>query len=204
MYFSMSKTIPSLIIDRGIALHKMIRLVTAAAGGGGYLNFMGNEFGHPEWIDFPREGNNWSYKYARRQWNLVDDPLLRYHYLGDFDRNMIELIKNNGLYRIPYCRLLTDNRPDQVLAFERGDYLFVFNFNPIRSFTDYGIQSGPGKYRIVLNTDNPAYGGLGNVDENLTYFARSTARHSSTYYLMLYIPSRSALVLKKIKTPKVY
>ncbi len=204
MYFSMSKTIQSLIIDRGIALHKMIRLVTAATGGGGYLNFMGNEFGHPEWIDFPREGNNWSYTYARRQWNLVDDPLLRYHYLGDFDRDMIRLIHDSGLYLNQYCRLVADNRPDQVLAFERGNHLFVFNFNPARSFTDYGIQTGPGKYRVVLNTDNPAYGGVGNVDETLTYFARSSVKHGASHYLMLYLPSRSALVFKKLRTPRVY
>ena len=204
MYFSMSKTMQSLVIDRGIALHKMIRLVTAATGGGGYLNFMGNEFGHPEWIDFPREGNNWSYHYARRQWNLVDDPLLKYHYLGDFDRDMVNLLRENGLFLHEYCHLHTDNRPDQVLAFSRGDCLFVFNFNPVRSFTDYGIQSGPGKFRVVLNTDNPAYGGKGNVDEHLTYFARNHDKHSTMHYLMLYIPSRSALVLKKIKTPRVY
>jgi 1,4-alpha-glucan branching enzyme len=204
MYYSMSKTIPSIIIDRGIALHKMIRLITAATGGGGYLNFMGNEFGHPEWIDFPRNGNNWSFKYARRQWNLVDDPLLKYHYLGDFDRDMIRLIKNEGLYLHRFCRLLTDNRPDQVLAFERGDHLFVFNFNPVRSFTDYGILTRPGKYSIVLNTDNPAYEGKGNVDEKLTYFARSNAINDTSHYLMLYIPSRSALVFKRKKTPRVY
>jgi 1,4-alpha-glucan branching enzyme len=204
MYFSMSKTISSVIIDRGIALHKMIRLITAATGGGGYLNFMGNEFGHPEWIDFPREGNNWSYKYARRQWNLVDDPLLRYHYLGDFDRDMIQLIRNSGLYLHKYCRLLVDNQSDQVLAYERGDHLFVFNFSPGRSYTDYGIQSGPGKFKIVLNTDNPAYGGNGNVDETLTYRARIDVKRTKPPLLKLYIPSRSALVFKKMKTPRVY
>ena len=123
----------------------MIRLVTAATGGGGYLNFMGNEFGHPEWIDFPREGNNWSYKYARRQWNLVDDTDLKYHYLGDFDRDMIHLLQENGCLTYLIAGLLADNRPDQVLAFERGDYVFVFNFNPVRSFTDYGIQMQSGK-----------------------------------------------------------
>lgn len=203
MYFSMSKSIPSLIIDRGIALHKMIRLVTAATGGGGYLNFMGNEFGHPEWIDFPRAGNNWSYQYARRQWNLVDDPLLRYHYLGDFDRDMIDLIRGTDLYRHPYCNLLTDNQPDQVLAFERGNLLFVFNFSPARSYTDYGIQAHPGKYRIVLNTDNPAYGGVGNVDEKLTYFTVSN-KPGGLHFLMVYIPSRSALVFRRGQTPRVY
>jgi 1,4-alpha-glucan branching enzyme len=204
MYFAMSKIIPSVIVDRGIALHKMIRLITASTGGGGYLNFMGNEFGHPEWIDFPREGNNWSYQYARRQWNLVEDSLLRYHFLGDFDRDMIQLISSTLLYNNKFCRLIADNRPDQILAFERGEYLFIFNFNPVKSFTDYGIQTSPGKYRIVLNTDNPAYGGNGNVDEQLTYMARNNAKPGSSCFLMLYMPSRSALVFKRNKTPRVY
>jgi len=204
MYFFMDKDSENLIVDRGIALHKIIRLVTAATGGGGYLNFMGNEFGHPEWIDFPREGNNWSYHYARRQWNLVDNAALMYHYLGDFDRDMIHLLNESNLLSIPWCRLIADNRPDQVLAFERGDYIFVFNFNPVRSFTDYGIQSPPGKYRIVLNTDNKTYGGKGHVDESITYFAREGIKLNNPNFLPLYIPSRSGLVLKKVPTPKVY
>jgi 1,4-alpha-glucan branching enzyme len=204
MYFSMSKLMPNIIVDRGIALHKMIRLVTAATGGGGYLNFMGNEFGHPEWIDFPRQGNNWSFKYARRQWNLVDDNLLKYHFLGDFDRDMIHLISESNLYVQQYCRLLADNQADQVLAFERGEFLFVFNFSPDRSYTDYGIRTDPGKYRIVLNTDNPAYGGNGNVDESLRYMARGELRQDAPCYLLLYLPSRSAIVFKKNKTPRVY
>lgn len=204
MYYSMSKLTPNIIVDRGISLHKMIRLVTAATGGGGYLNFMGNEFGHPEWIDFPREGNNWSYHYARRQWNLVDDPLLKYHFLGDFDRDMISFLKNSNIYDSSNCRLFTDNKSDQVLAFERGGYVFVFNFNPVRSFTDYGIPTGPGKFGIVLNTDNPAYGGNGNVDEKLTYLARGNLKQAAMSYLLVYIPSRSALVFKRKKTPSVY
>ncbi len=71
-------------VSRGIALHKMIRFITLATAGNGYLNFMGNEFGHPEWIDFPREGNNWSFHFARRQWHLADDPDLKYQFLCPF------------------------------------------------------------------------------------------------------------------------
>jgi 1,4-alpha-glucan branching enzyme len=204
MYYFMNKESQNLIIDRGIALHKMIRLITASSGGGGYLNFMGNEFGHPEWIDFPREGNNWSYKYARRQWALMDNPDLKYHYLADFDRDMIHFLTQSELLRQGYIRLLADNRPDQILAFERSDYTFVFNFNPSRSFTDYGIQASPGKYKIILNTDNITYGGRGNVDESITYFARKQIRINTPIYLKLYIPSRTGLVLKKLPTPGVY
>ena len=204
MYYFMGKNSQNLVVDRGIALHKMIRLVTAGTGGGGYLNFMGNEFGHPEWIDFPREGNNWSYHYARRQWNLVDNTDLKYHFLGDFDRAMIHLLNESELLRHGFIRLLADNRPDQVMAFERGDFTFVFNFNPNRSFTDYGIQASPGKYKIVLNTDNIAYGGNGNIDESITYYARKSLKIDMPVYLKLYIPSRTGMVLKRLPTPGVY
>jgi 1,4-alpha-glucan branching enzyme len=205
MYFSMSKLTQSIVVDRGIALHKMIRLITAATGGGGYLNFMGNEFGHPEWIDFPREGNAWSFKYARRQWNLLDDPLLKYHYLADFDREMIRFLRKSRIYDHQFCHLINENGADQVLAFIRGDYLFVFNFNPVRSFTDYGINAGSGKYKIVLNTDNKSYGGNGHVDEMITYHARNAVKkHGAPYYVHLYLPSRSALVFEKKPTPGVY
>jgi 1,4-alpha-glucan branching enzyme len=108
----------------------MIRLVTLAAINGGYLNFMGNEFGHPEWIDFPREGNGWSYKYARRQWNLVDNKDLCYHWLGDFDREMIKVVKGVRNFQDKPVVEIWHNDGDQVLAFMRGDLLFVFNFSP--------------------------------------------------------------------------
>ncbi len=203
MYFYMSKQFTSLVVDRGMALHKMIRLITASTAGGGYLNFMGNEFGHPEWIDFPREGNNWSYKYARRQWNLLDDGLLRYHYLADFDRAMIKMISEERLFEDPFCHLLADNRSDQVLAFERKGILFVFNFNPGTSFTDYGIRAKPGKYRILLNTDSTFFGGSGHVDESISYYAGTSGKLSENSYIYLYLPSRTGLALKRRPTPRI-
>jgi 1,4-alpha-glucan branching enzyme len=109
MYTDMNKDSHSPVIERGVALHKMIRLITLSLGGEGYLNFMGNEFGHPEWIDFPREGNNWSYFYCRRQWHLADDPALRYEYLLQFDKEMIQLAKTqNLLSRPPVCLFVTN------------------------------------------------------------------------------------------------
>ncbi len=204
MYFNMNKGVRNMIIDRGIALHKMIRFITAATAGGGYLNFMGNEFGHPEWIDFPREGNDWSFKYARRQWNLVDDKNLNYHFLGDFDRAMIRMIRDEQLLEHQHCRLLSDNRPDQVIAFERKDIVFIFNFNPVQSFTDYAIPVNPGKYRIVLNTDHIEFGGFGNVNEQITYFSKSSGGISSQHYMMLYVPSRTALALRRYEVKHIY
>ncbi len=198
MYWFMNKESQSLVIDRGIALHKMIRLITLATSGGGYLNFMGNEFGHPEWIDFPREGNNWSYKYAKRQWKLADDENLRYHYLADFDRDMIKLFLDANILDNSYCSLYLDNRGDQVLAFERKGYLFVFNFNPVKSFTGYGINISSGKFNIVLNTDSLKYGGFGLIDEALVYFTEKTNKLSSPDYLRLYLPSRTGIVLRKM------
>ena len=204
MYWHMDKLSQNLQVDRGIALHKIIRLITIATSGGGYLNFMGNEFGHPEWIDFPREGNNWSYKYARRQWILMDDKNLRYHFLSDFDMEMIRLFKDKEILEQPYCYLWTSNQGDQVLAFERMNHLFVFNFNPTRSFTEYGIIVNPGKYRIVLNTDSVRFGGFGHIDETILYFATKTGKLSSLHQIKLYLPSRTAIVLEKIPTSSIY
>jgi len=200
MYDHMNKSSQSLIIDRGMALHKMIRLATLAAAGGGYLNFMGNEFGHPEWIDFPREGNQWSYKYARRQWSLVDNPDLRYHVLRDFDRAMIQLIRSESILSIPFPYKWLAHETDQMLIFERGSLTFLFNFHPSRSYTDYGIQVPPGKYELVLNSDSPQFGGYGNVEDHQLYYTRPQGKITSSliHYLTVYIPSRTALVLKKL------
>lgn len=196
MYFHMQKSDSNLIIDRGIALHKMIRLVTAATAGSGYLNFMGNEFGHPEWIDFPREGNNWSFKYARRQWSLADDPSLKYDYLLHFDKDMIRLLKESGIYEVPFPQLITAHEGDQVLAFMRKEWLFVFNFNPSASYTDYGLNIPEGTYHIVLNTDNPEYGGFDRIDAGLTY--PSMQGPGTKPWLKLYLPSRTAIVLNVV------
>ncbi len=205
MYWSMNKDSQNLIIDRGMALHKMIRLVTASTAGGGYLNFMGNEFGHPEWIDFPREGNGWSYKYARRQWSLFDNKLLRYHYLGDFDSDMVKLIQYENCFD-HYCYLHLDNRGDQVLVYSRGELLFVFNFSPTNAYTDYGIPVGAGKFNIVLNSDSSKYGGFDRIDEKITYFTFKYGKivSGSPYYIKLYLPPRVGLVFKKVPTKSVY
>ncbi len=204
MYDFMDKASQSLIIDRGIALHKMIRLITSATAGDGYLNFMGNEFGHPEWIDFPREGNNWSYYYARRQWSLAGDKRLKYHQLGDFDRAMISLIRRDRAYYSYSRHLVHNNESDQVLAFTRGTLLFVFNFNPSVSFSDYGIKMTPGRYKILLNSDNNDFGGFGRIDESIEYITQWNGKVNSPHYLKLYIPNRTAVVFEKQKTRSVY
>ena len=202
MYWHMTKGDDDMTVGRGIALHKMIRLVTLASINGAYLNFMGNEFGHPEWIDFPREGNGWSYKYARRQWDLVDRKELKYHYLNDFDNAMIALVKKVKNFQKLAVEKLWEKDDDQVLAFKRGDYAFVFNFNPYKSFSDYGILAPAGEYSVVLSSDNPDFGGYGNVDEkvsHLTQYDELYAPHG-VEWLKLYLPARSAIVLKKKRT----
>ena len=196
MYFSMRKDQPNLAVDRGIALHKMIRLATLACAGGAYLNFMGNEFGHPEWIDFPREGNGWSYQHARRIWSIAENPELRFHWLLDFDRDMINLAKQERLLEEPYIQWITDNQADQVLAFRRKDLLFIFNFSPYNSYDGYGIQIDPSKYKIILQTDAHAYGGFNRIDDRMTYYSMPEAGLGSTHYLRIYLPSRTAMVLK--------
>lgn len=205
IYFSMMKNQPNLVVDRAMALHKMIRLVTSATAGNGYLNFMGNEFGHPEWIDFPRAGNNWSYQYARRQWSLVDNMELKYHLLADFDRAMLKLITEYKILDHADIQLLHENKSTQILSFKRGDLIFVFNFNPSQSFQDYGIQTEPGKYTILLNTDSVQFGGNGLVDETMIYFTTYIDNKLMiNNYLKLYIPSRSGMVFKRMPTKSVY
>ena len=200
MYWHFAKKDVNDLAQRGIALHKMIRLVTAGAINGGYLNFMGNEFGHPEWIDFPREGNGWSYKYARRQWNLVDNKDLCYHWLGDFDQKMLEVIKSQKNFQATPVTEIWHDDGDQVLCYMRGDLVFVFNFSPTRSYTDYGFLVPTGSYEVVLNTDAKEFGGNGFADDSVTHVTNYDPLYVKDHkeWLKLYIPARSAVVLKKV------
>lgn len=193
MYSGMSKETHNTVIDRGMALHKMIRLATAATAGGGYLNFMGNEFGHPEWIDFPREGNGWSYYYARRQWHLVDDGNLKYRFLWEFDRDMIHLLSERRMLSGSLTPILCDEEK-KVLAFMRKNCIFALNFNVKESFSDYRFEAPAGSYRMVLDSDSPRYGGFGRNDSSVVHY---TIRESGRDFLSLYLPCRSAMVLEK-------
>ncbi len=205
IYFNMNKDQSNLLVDRAIALHKMIRLMTIATAGNGYLNFMGNEFGHPEWIDFPRAGNNWSYQYARRQWNLADNTNLKFHYLGNFDNVMLKFVNEFDLLNIPYIELLHENIPDQVVAFKRGELVFVFNFNPLKSFKDYAFPSEPGKYVLQLSSDSEQFGGFNHVKDESIYFTTFiSGKPMINNYLKIYIPARTALVFKKLHTKSVH
>ena len=199
MYWHFRKGDETEMVHRGIALNKMIRLATAAAINGGYLNFMGNEFGHPEWIDFPREGNGWSYKYARRQWNLVDNKELCYHYLGDFDREMLTVIKSEKNFNDTPVQEIWHNDGDKILAFSRGELVFVFNFSPTRSYSDYGFLVPEGSYHVVLNTDARKFGGYGFADDTVEHLTNADQLYADQHkgWLKLYIPARSAVVLRK-------
>ena len=199
MYWHMTVGDTDPDVTRGIALHKMIRLVTLATINGGYLNFMGNEFGHPEWIDFPREGNGWSYKYARRQWDLVDRQDLQYRFLNAFDNSMVALVSGVHNFQSKPVRKLWEKDDDQVLAFMRGDLVFVFNFNPSKSFDGYGILAPGGVYSTVLSSDDTAFGGFGNIDTTVEHFTVPDALYepAGVERLPLYLPARTALVLRK-------
>jgi len=202
MYWHFSKADGNDATRRGIALHKMIRLVTASTMNGGYLNFMGNEFGHPEWIDFPRQGNGWSHKYARRQWSLIDNPGLAYSWLGDFDRAMVDVIgAEPGFAALPVVEYW-HNDSDQVLAFGRGDRIFVFNFSPDRSYTDYGILVPAGTYGTLLDSDDVRFGGQGRIDSSIMHHTMVDRLYEKDGKgrLMLYLPSRTAIVLERIQS----
>jgi 1,4-alpha-glucan branching enzyme len=174
----------------------MIRLITLSTASNGYLNFMGNEFGHPDWIDFPREGNNWSFKHARRQWHLADDTHLKYHLLARFDHDMIALAKTHHLLETPHLQHLHEDSTKKVIIFKRADLIFAFNFNPDQSFTDYRFEAPPGKYRMIIDSDAPKYGGHGRLDSKQAHFTIIDKNEAkSQNMLSLYLPARSAFIL---------
>ena len=204
MYWHFEHGHATYMVDRGLALHKMIRLITASTINGGYLNFMGNEFGHPEWIDFPRQGNGWSHKYARRQWSLVDNESYFFNNLNKFDEAMVHLLKENlqpvkdkcGVH-LPWVEKLWDNEGDQVVAYKRGKLLFVFNWNGIKSFEGYGFPVAAGKYKVLLNTDAKEFAGFGLSDDTVEHFTIPDEGYlgKDKGWLRLYLPARSAVVL---------
>ena len=196
MYDHMRLEEDHLGVQRGMALHKMMRLITLATAGGGYMNFMGNEFGHPEWIDFPREGNNWSYHYARRQWHLVDDHQLKYHLLAAFDQKMIALARQYNLLASAGPHQLHEHGSDHVICFERVGLVFVFNFHPDRSYTDYRFAAPAGSYQTILDSDAAEFGGHGRIDPDQIHHSIGHSKSGTkSPRLSLYLPCRSAQVL---------
>lgn len=194
MYWDMNITSKNPIIDRGIALHKLIRLITAATGGEGYLTFMGNEFGHPEWVDFPREGNDWSYKHCRRLWSVADNDELRYKHLLDFDTAMIKTLEEGFILSANPAHPCQIHNPDRILAFERNNHIFVFNLSAETAYVDYGIPVHKQRdHHIVLNSDRQAYGGFARIDESFHYPVVDGQ-------LKLYLPPRVGLVLRPVDT----
>jgi len=204
MYFSMSVMQEiNPVVARGMALHKMIRLTTQSLAGEGYLNFMGNEFGHPEWIDFPREGNNDSFEHARRRWDLKNDTLLRYHHLYNFDKAMNILENKFKWLCAPQAYIIKQDNDEKIIAYERGGLLFIFNYHPTASYVDYDVSvSKACKWGIILNSDDKEFGGFGLVTKVVDYF---TTPHKPTHpgdfeqTLKIYIPSRTALVFQPEK-----
>jgi 1,4-alpha-glucan branching enzyme len=192
MYWHMNVTAENLVVERGIALHKLARLATLGTAGHGYLTFMGNEFGHPEWVDFPREGNGWSYDKACRKWSLRDNPELRYYQLAEFDQAMLALVTPEWAESAPH--LIKADEGDKILAWRRADLLFIINFHPTNSYTGYGFQVGGQNYELVLSSDQRDFGGHGRV----------SAPHPDLYpvneqgWLQTYLPHRSALVFRQV------
>ncbi len=195
MYTMMNRKSPSLVIDRGVALHKMIRFITLTLAGDGYLNFMGNEFGHPEWIDFPREGNGWSHHYCRRQWSLTDSPFLRYRELAEFDREMLSFAKNKAiLSKTPKLEYIHND--DKMLVYSKAKCVFVFNFSPTKSYDSYFIPTPTsGRYKATMSTDEDRFGGNDNVDMQYVYTAKKHKDGRIGFFC--YVPMRTATVFEE-------
>ncbi|MEO7768456.1 MAG: alpha-amylase family glycosyl hydrolase, partial [Ferruginibacter sp.] len=192
MYFHMRVDDGNLVIDRGIALHKMLRLFTIGLGGEGYLNFIGNEFGHPEWVDFPRLGNNWSHQYARRQWSLVDNHELKYQWLAKWDQAMLRVISENNILSAAPAKQLHMDGHNKVIVYEKNNLIFIFNFSTGSSIFGYQFKAPEkGVYRIILNSDRQEFGGFYRVDDSIDYAT------NNEQVLSVYVTNRTALVMKK-------
>lgn len=202
MYYGMAKNQENMVVERGMALHKMIRLITSSVAGEGYLNFMGNEFGHPEWIDFPREGNGWSYHYCRRQWSLVDNKDLRYEYLNEFDKAMIALLQKDNILA-KQSEFLYIHEADNILAYAKGNDVFVFNFHPYKSFDGYFIplKEEGAEYQLTLSTDEDRFGGYNRIDKKYKYQAEQVEGRGLGF--KCYLPARTAMVFKKCRKRSV-
>ena len=199
IYDSMHRGSGSLVVERAVAVHEMARLATLASAGGGYLCFMGNEFGHPEWIDFPREGNGWSCDKARRRWSLRDDPKLQFSYLADWDEAMVRLFASDPDVLDGPAKLLACDDAAKVLAFARGRFVVILNFHWRDSHADWPLAVPPGDYRLLLDTDRPAFGGQGRIAQGQVFRAAWEIRDGQALpRIRVYLPSRTAMVLERV------
>jgi len=186
---------------RGLALHKMIRLITLSLGGEGYLNFMGNEFGHPEWIDFPHGGNHYSHNHCRRQWSLADNEDLYYYYFNQFDKAMIHLEDEFQWLSGYEATISLVQDKNKVIVFERGGLLWVFNFHPTQSYEDYLVGTWwPYEHKIVLDTDEARFTGKDRLraGHEKAFPIIKEPWSNRPNHLKIYLPSRTALALKPI------
>lgn len=193
MYWNMSKDKESIVIDRGIALHKLIRMISLTVGGEGWLNFMGNEFGHPEWIDFPREGNNWSCQYCRRQWSLLHNPELRYEQLAQFDKALVAYARVHHVLGKGYAKLVNIDEDNKVIAYQRGERVFIISWSANRAIENYRLwMPEAGSWKIVLDTDTRKFGGYSRINHDYVY-QTDAAQHIGVYLL-----PRVGMILEKV------
>jgi len=198
MYTGMMKDYHTPSMDRAIEMHKLIRFLTCSLAGNGYLNFIGNEFGHPEWVDFPREGNNWSYKYARRQWSLVHSWEYKYEWLANFDRGMTFFINTHHVHISGPAENLWIDNEKKLIIFARGGVLYAFNLHPTWSQETVFINcrvTGPGSYQPVFSSDDLAFGGQNRISMETVYHAEDT---EFGFGLRVYLPCRTAVALARI------
>ena len=201
MYDGMNRAYHSPSMDAAIDYHKLIRFATAVLSGGGYLNFMGNEFGHPEWIDFPREGNGWSFHHARRQWSLVRDPFSKFEFLSNFDRALMAHLQGHNLPAAPKAEVIWLDEQKHLMIFSRGKQLYVINWHPTQSCEHLFVYRGDddSDWRVTLSTDRTDFGGQGRIAEDVVYSPTDTP-HGKGFFV--YAPARSAMVLGRVPRRK--
>lgn len=75
-----------------------------------------------------------------------------------------------GWLAAPQAYVSLKHEVDKVIAFERAGLLFIFNFHPTNSFSDYriGVEEA-GEYHTILSTDDKLFGGFKNIDVSTKY-----------------------------------
>lgn len=191
MYNAMLMETETWKVSRGLAFYRLMRLITLATADKGYLNFMGNEFGHPEWLD--------AEEHAHRQWRLAEDTSLKYACLNAWDQAQMQLVSDNiESFKTPAMfRYIHEDK--RLLAFERGALLFVFNFNETQAFSDLCFAVTPGKYLEILSSDERRFAGHDNLritEPPLEHFTQPCF-DPNLGDITLYIPPMIVLVLKR-------
>ena len=193
MYTDMHAETQSHDVHLAVAVVNVAKSIVFFLGGEAWMSFIGNEFGHPDWVEFPTPDNDDCFEYAYRKWYLATDSALMYEKMAAFDRDLMHQRKIAVTWDESYMTapLLDDNR--KLSVFHRDRVVLVCNTTTDVSYEDVWVPvPEQGNYRVILSTEEHRYGGYGRVNENMQY---ATIAVDGNAYIRLYVPSMSAIFM---------